>query len=106
MIIEHAADDRRRVVPTRNHAARPRGHAVVAGEVDAGQVDEVQVVVERRGGAVFTLQQLRQVELIGAGGVKSVMVSWPLLPLRYWKVSAPQKGTHLFFTPTQSPRFP
>lgn len=39
MIIQHPADDRRRVMPASHHPARPRRHAVMAGEVDAGQVD-------------------------------------------------------------------
>ena len=93
MIVEHAVDDSRRVMPARDHPTRSRRDTVLTGEVDAGQVDglvrcgaghgadvdaghrrrpaagdgEVQVVIQRSRGAVLSLQQLRQVELVGAG---------------------------------------
>ncbi|MNT03311.1 hypothetical protein D3C72_1378380 [compost metagenome] len=80
-------------MPARDHPTRSRRDTVLAGEVDAGQVDglvrrgaghgadvdaghrrrpaagdgEVQVVIQRSRGAALPLQQLRQVELVGAG---------------------------------------
>lgn len=84
MVIQHAVDDRRRIVASGNYPARPWRYAVVAGEVDAREVDglirrraghgadvntgddfraaadhfEVQVIVEGGHGSVFPLQQL------------------------------------------------
>ena len=94
MVIEHAVDDGRRVVSPGNHTTRPRRDSVMAGQVHASQVDglvrrgashgadidagkyrraaaddfEVQVVIQRRRGAVFALQQLRQIKFVGAWG--------------------------------------
>lgn len=84
VVIQHASDDRRGVMPACDHPTRTRRHAVMAGEVDTGQIDglvrrsaghganidtgdhfgaaadyfEVQVIVQRADGSVFPLQQL------------------------------------------------
>src|SRR5689334_1886805 len=94
MVVQHAVDNGRGIVTAGNHTIRSGGDAVVTGQVHTGQVDglarrgaghgadvdagdqgraaagdfEVQVVIQRCRSAVLALQQLRQVEFVGARG--------------------------------------